>query len=413
MSSYKTLFLVACVTWLCGCEPADVGSAEGHGREQSSEHADAVGPNGGRLLEDGDFALELAIFESGVPPEFHAWAWSEGTAVAPGDVELTVELARLGGRVDRIGFVPTTEFLRGDRTVVEPHSFDVAVTAVHAGREHRWSYAAYEGRTTIDADIARESGIVTAIAGPGEIVETLLLYGSIGPDVTRVREVRARFPGVIRSVTKEIGDTVRAGEALATVESDESLQTYTITAPIGGVITARHAAPGEQTDAEGLFEIADFSTVWAELNVFARDRARLKPGAAVDVRADASTTASGTIAYVAPVGDRASQSVLARVVLDNADGRWTPGRFVEADVTVARTPVALAVPLRALQRFRELDVVFARVGDIYEVRMLTLGRRDANNVEVLDGLAPGTEYVTENSYLVKADIEKSGASHDH
>lgn len=413
MNTYKSIVLVVCAAWLCGCEPSVTDSATGRPHEGSAELAEAEGPNGGRLLEDGDFALELEIFESGVPPEFHARAWSAGNAIPPRDVDLTVELTRLGGHVERIGFTPAADFLRGDGTVVEPHSFDVSVVARHAGREHRWSYAAYEGRTTIDADIARASGIVTAVAGPGEIVETLLLYGSIVPDVSRVRQVRARFPGVIRSVTKEIGDTVRAGEALATIESDESLRTYTVVAPIGGVITARHAAPGEQTDADGLYEIADFSTVWAELNVFARDRARLAPGAAVEVRADADTAAAGTIAYVAPVGDRASQSVLARVVLDNADGRWTPGRFVEADVTVARTPVALAVPLRALQTFREFDVVFAKVGETYEVRMLTLGRRDARNVEVLGGLAPGTEYVIENSYLVKADIEKSGASHDH
>ena len=57
--------------------------------------------------------------------------------------------------------------------------------------------------------------------------------------------------------------------------------------------------------------------------------------------------------------------------------------------------------------------VFAQVGDVYEVRMLTLGRRDARSVEVLDGLAAGTVYVTDNSYLIKADIEKAGASHDH
>jgi membrane fusion protein, heavy metal efflux system len=73
----------------------------------------------------------------------------------------------------------------------------------------------------------------------------------------------------------------------------------------------------------------------------------------------------------------------------------------------------LAVPLSALQRFRDFDVVFAQVGEAYEVRMLTLGRRDASLVEVLDGLAPGTVYVTDNSYLIKADIEKAGASHDH
>ena len=55
-------------------------------------------------------------------------------------------------------------------------------------------------------------------------------------------------------------------------------------------------------------------------------------------------------------------------------------------------------------------MVFAQVGETYEVRMLELGAQD--DVEVLGGLEPGQPYA-ENSYLIKADIEKSGASHDH
>jgi cobalt-zinc-cadmium efflux system membrane fusion protein len=119
------------------------------------------------------------------------------------------------------------------------------------------------------------------------------------------------------------------------------------------------------------------------------------------------------VSYLSPIGDRSSQTLTARVVLDNADGRWTPGQFVEGVVTLAESPVELVVPLSALQTFREGDVVFARVGDTYEVRMVELGRRDDAHAEVLGGLAPGTVYVSENSYLVKADIEKAGASHDH
>ena len=45
--------------------------------------------------------------------------------------------------------------------------------------------------------------------------------------------------------------------------------------------------------------------------------------------------------------------------------------------------------------------------------MLELGEADADWIEVTGGLKPGAEYVLENSYLIKADIEKSGASHDH
>jgi cobalt-zinc-cadmium efflux system membrane fusion protein len=365
------------------------------------------------LLTDGDFALELAIFEAGVPPEFHAWATLRGQPVAPGDVELTVELARLGGAVDRIEFAPQNDYLRGTSVVHEPHSFDVTVVARYSGIEHRFAYESYEGRTTIAADVARDAGIDTRVAGPATISDELVLYGAIAPDATRVRAVHARFAGVIRSATRNVGDSVRSGDALATIESNESLQTYTVTAPISGTITARHAAPGEQTDAEALFEIADFSSVWAELDVFSRDRARLKTGLAVAVTGDNGAAGAGSIDYLAPVGNRASQSVTARVVLDNADGRWTPGQFVEGRVTIGTTPVEIAVPLAALQRFREFDVVFAQVGETYEVRMLTLGRRDANFVEVRGGLEPGTRYVTANSYLIKADIEKAGASHDH
>jgi cobalt-zinc-cadmium efflux system membrane fusion protein len=406
------LFTLLIALALAACDPTPP-QPDGAGAELALAEEPARGPNGGRLLTNGSFTLELAIFESGVPPEYHAWPSVGGAPVAPRDVELVVELARLGGEVDRIEFEAQDDFLRGTRTVREPHSFDVTVVARHAGREHRFAYESYEGRTSIAPDVARAAGIATAVAGPGSISDELVLYGTIAPDATRVRTVHARFPGVIRSVTRNVGDTVRPGEALAAIESNESLQTYNVSAPIAGVVTARHAAPGEQTDADALFEIADFSAVWAELDVFSRDRARLRTGLTVAVTADDGGAAEGSIEYLAPVGNRASQSVIARVPLDNGDGRWTPGQFVEGRVTIETTPVALAVPLSALQRFRDFAVVFAQVGDTYEVRMLTLGRRDSRHVEVLDGLAPGTRYVTENSYLIKADIEKSGASHDH
>ena len=76
-------------------------------------------------------------------------------------------------------------------------------------------------------------------------------------------------------------------------------------------------------------------------------------------------------------------------------------------------PAQLVVPLSALQRFGERDVVFIRVGETYEARPLELGKRDAQQVEVLSGLRAGDDVVVEQSYLIKADIEKSGASHEH
>ena len=75
--------------------------------------------------------------------------------------------------------------------------------------------------------------------------------------------------------------------------------------------------------------------------------------------------------------------------------------------------VPLAVKRTGLQTFRDFTVVYAQIGDEYEVRMLELGRQDDEWIEVLGGLEAGTRYVTTNSYLVKADIEKAGAVHEH
>ena len=204
-----------------------------------------------------------------------------------------------------------------------------------------------------------------------------------------------------------------AGQLLATVESNESLQTYAVTAPISGLVTQRAANPGEATGERALFVISDYASVWAELTVFPRDRARLQAGQAVKITAaDAHQSGEGRIGAIA-AAEGGGPTLVARVPLDNARGQWTPGQFVTAEVVIGESPVPLAVPNVALQPFRDFTVVFAQVGETYEARMLELGRSDGEMTEVLGGIKPGTRYVSANSYLVKADIEKSGASHDH
>jgi cobalt-zinc-cadmium efflux system membrane fusion protein len=96
-----------------------------------------------------------------------------------------------------------------------------------------------------------------------------------------------------------------------------------------------------------------------------------------------------------------------------ADAGLQPGMRLMAEVVIAETEVPLTVQESGLQSFRDFTVVYAKVGDTYEVRMLELGRRDGERVEVLGGLRPGEIYVSDNSFLIKADIDKSGASHDH
>jgi cobalt-zinc-cadmium efflux system membrane fusion protein len=390
-----------------------MGEAPPEMMEEAAEAAQERGPNNGILLRDGDFVLELAIFETGVPPEYRAWITNAGEPVSPNNVDLEVRLIRLGNVVDQIGFNPQGDYLRGDTVIYEPHSFTVSIAATMGGRTHSWEYDSFEGRTQISAAMAEAFAIETEIAGPAVLEETAKIYGNIVPNSERVREVRARFDGAIRSVDVSLGETVSAGQTLVTVESNESLNVYMIEAPIGGVVTERVANAGEQTAGRSLFTIVDTSSVWAELAVFPGDRSRIFVGADVEIMpATGGDSIMGTISYI-NVMTTANQAVNARVVLDNSDGRWPPGTYVTAVVKVGEYEVPLAVRREGMQSFRDFTVVYAQIGDQYEVRMLDLGRQAGDWAEVLGGLEPGTRYVTTNSYVLKADIEKAGAAHDH
>lgn len=400
---------------LGGCDDhaANETTVHGHGHADAAEAEPARGPNGGRMLTDGEFAVELAIFETGVPPEYRAWISHGDEPVPPDAADLHVTLTRLGGVKDEIDFAPQGDFLRGDTVIYEPHSFAVTVEAEYRGERHQWQYDSFEGRTRIGPDVAAAFGLQSEQAGGATIEETITAYGRIFPDPARMSRVSARFDGAISSVEVSVGDVVRRGQVLASVESNESLNTYNVTAPIGGTITERMANAGEQTAGRSLFTILDNSTVWAKIAVFPQNRERARVGMPVTVRsALGEIERSGKISRF-EMQTGSTQAVPAVVVLENADGALVSGMYVEAAIQVAVHEVPLAVKRSGLQSFRDFTVVYAKIGDQYEVRMLDLGRQDEEWVEVLGGLAPGTAYVTENSYLVKADIEKSGATHDH
>lgn len=390
--------------------------------EPADEHAAATetatgdyerGPHRGRLLRDGDFALEVTIFETNVPPQYRLYAYRDDKPVKPSEVDATVQLKRLDGEVNLFTFKPEQDYLTGSGTVVEPHSFDVVVKATNAGKLHDWAFASYEGRSTIPSAAAADAGVKVEVAGPASIRDTVRVMGKIVLDANRQADIKARFPGIVRDVRVQQGQRVRRGQALVIVEGNESMRSYPITAPFDGVVLSRSTNVGDVAGDNALLQIADVSKVWVELHAIGKDAERLAPGQRVSVKAAAGDRKEQTrIETLLPLATR-GQSVIARASLGNADGLWRPGMMVAAEVTVSEREVPIAVKESGLQRFRDFTVVFAQIGETYEVRMLELGARDGERVEVLGGIKPGTRYVAEQSFLIKADIEKSGASHDH
>ena len=393
---------------------AACGSSSEPAEEHGEEGEPAKGPHNGRLLKDGDFAVEMTIFEDGVPPQFRVYPTKDGKPVDPKSVQLTVTLKRLGGEVNTFPFKAEKDYLTGQGVVEEPHSFDVEVVAVEGGKRHVWRYASPEGRTRITADAAKAGGIEIETVGPATIGETRELYGTVQLATTARSEIRGQFPGRIVSVTKQVGDTVKRGQLLARIESSESLQVYPVYSTVSGVVAERNGNPGDVTFDRALYVIIDPAQTTVVFNIFPKDLGAIQPGMAVQIETmEGTAIAAARLGQYLPDGNVETGTALVRASVPNRGGRLRPGMALRGRVTINAVQVPLAVRTEALQRFRDFTVVFANYGQDYEVRMLELGRKSPEWTEVLSGIKPGTPYAAKGAFLIRADIEKSGASHDH
>lgn len=444
------------------------------------------GPHRGRLFTDKDYALELTIFETGVPPQFRIYTYRDGKPLDPALTKATVTLERLGRKPQTFHFTKEGEYLKGDAVVEEPHSFAVTIAAEYQGKAYRFGFEQAEFRVAMsDAQMAA-NGVQVASAGPARIKLALQLLGEVRLNEDRTVHVVPRLTGLVESVAVNAGDRVRRGQVLAVLSSQSladqrgeflaaqkrlalarkthareqqlweekisaeqdvlqagqalqeaeiaeqsarqklaalgatasvagNLTRYEIRAPIDGVITAKQIAVGSVVKEDAnIFVVADLSTVWVEMTVYAKDLNAVKVGQQATVKATAfEAQAEGKVAYVGSLVGEQTRAAKARVVLSNPKGLWRPGLTVNVELTADEVTVPLAIEADAVQTLNDWTVVFGRYGEQFEPRLVELGRSDGKMVEVLGGLEPGERYAARNSYLIKADIGKSGASHDH
>src|SRR5438093_12381738 len=124
-------------------------------------------------------------------------------------------------------------------------------------------------RIEVTEEARKKSGIAIEVAGREVVTQTLQLNGKIGPNEERMVHVSPRFPGIVKSITKRLGDAVKTGEALAVIESNESLQPYEVKSEMDGTIIKRDIALGEFVDtSKTIFIIADLSNVWVDFSVY-------------------------------------------------------------------------------------------------------------------------------------------------
>ena len=272
-----------------------------------------------------------------------------------------------------------------------------------------------EGHVELSQEARVASGIVVQPAGPHALRVTLDLPGEVVPNADRLAHIVPRFAGIAREVKKGLGQQVGAGEVLAVIEGNQSLAMYEVTSLTSGTVIEKHVTLGEFVrDDQDIYVVADLSSVWVNVAVYARDLPKVRRGQNVLVESVGSESSSqGRIDYVGAVVGEATRAATARVVLPNRDMRWRPGTFVTARIVVDERRVPIAVPENAIQRIEGRDCVFVQEGDGFLARPVVLGKTDGQWIEIVSGLKAGEPFVFGGSFVLKSELQKSEAGHEH
>jgi len=201
------------------------------------------------------------------------------------------------------------------------------------------------------------------------------------------------------------------------IKSGKSLGNYIIKAPIEGTITQKHISIGEYIkDETDIFTVADLSTVWVNITLYQNDLTLIKIGQIIRIRnSNNNEIIEGKIDYLTPFIDEKTRTATARVIIDNENEKWFPGMFIVGYVKVKSLHAEIIVDKRAIQKFEGNTVVFTKDEDGIEPTVITLGKSDSKNIQILSGLKKGMIYVKKNSFSIKSELQKGsfGEGHSH
>jgi Cu(I)/Ag(I) efflux system membrane fusion protein len=187
----------------------------------------------------------------------------------------------------------------------------------------------------------------------------------------------------------------------------------TVYAPASGIVLKREALPGKYVEPGTiLYEVADLSTVWISADIYESEVAavRLNQPASVTFAAYPGKTFRGNVSYIYPSLNTEARTVRVRVELSNPGLKLKPGMYgnVALQTDAVRT---LVVPKEAVLETGLRQLVFLDRGQgRYEPASVKLGRRNQDDVEVLEGLKAGDRIVTSANFLLDAESKLASAS---
>lgn len=198
---------------------------------------------------------------------------------------------------------------------------------------------------------------------------------------------------------------------------------HPVLAPIDGQVLEREVTLGElvRPERDALVVLADLSTLWVLADVPEARARQVAVGAEATVRVGAGgdEALEGKVTYIAPQLDAATRTATVRIEVNDARSVLRPGMFAQARIRVAGDQAArpvLAVPQEAVQTVEGGPAVFVPVEgepNTFARRAVKTGATVGGMTELLEGLKEGEPVVVAGSFILKADLGKSGAAHEH
>jgi len=206
-------------------------------------------------------------------------------------------------------------------------------------------------------------------------------------------------------------------EQIETIDSleHEQLNEFELTTPISGIVTRRDLTVGDVVSTDGgqtPFVVADLTSVWIDLTVYQRNLTEIDAGQAVSLRfRHGIPDAEGEIAFVSPEVDEATRTATARVVLQNPDGHWRPGLFLDAEVSAGQSRAQVVVPPSAVIGLDGRQAVFIATDHGFRAQTVVTGQATDDGVVITSGLNPGDRYAATGAVTLKAQLNSAALKH--
>jgi len=239
------------------------------------------------------------------------------------------------------------------------------------------------------------------------------LFRLYSPAITSAAVDYLSFPSLPAS-SRRLLNFALPQQLLTDIERTKQVpMTFTWTAPSDGTVLERNVVEGMRVmPGDVLFRIADYSLIWAVVDVAERDFAAIAENqpVVVRVRSYPNMTFPGKVALVYPRLDPSTRTARVRIELSNPDFLLRPDMYAEAEIDTGSGQALLGVPENAVIDGGDGQLVIVDRGEgRFEPRAVKLGRRGSGYIQIREGLAEGESVVTSANFLIDAESNLKAA----